>query len=149
MQGLRPCKAQFFPITALAQSLEVQEQGDSSISRTKAEAMRSFLKNGTHLLPIARIERVDYSRIEELILVVEHDDTRTTIEGIDAFEAAMVLNPACLEGQRLRWARHAWLIHNCLGHPLMQLLALLGKGRLGLWVHDITVPKPRGLRHHV
>lgn len=107
---------------------------------------RRFVKNGTHLLPIDRIERADYSRIEDLVLVVEHDGVSTTIEGIDALESALVLNPACLEGKRLRWARRAWLVHNLVGHPAMQILVLLGMRRLGLLVHDATVPMPRGAR---
>lgn len=107
---------------------------------------RRYVKNGTYLLPVERVDRADYSRIEELVLIIEHDGVSSVIEGIDALEAAMVLNPACLEGRRLRWARHAWLLHNLVGHPLMQVLALLGLGRLGLWVHDVTVPRPLGAR---
>jgi hypothetical protein len=105
--------------------------------------VRRFVKNGTHLLPIDRIGSADYSRIEELVIVVEHDGVCTTIEGIDALEAAMVLNPACLEGKRLRWARRAWVVHNLVGHPVMQILALFGMRKLGLFVHDVTVPMPR------
>jgi hypothetical protein len=108
--------------------------------------VRNFVKNGTHLLPIDRVDRADYSRIEELILVVEHDGVETVIEGIDALEAAMLLNPACLEGKRMRWARNAWLVHNLVGHPLMQMLALFGFRRLALGVHDATVPRPLGAR---
>jgi hypothetical protein len=104
---------------------------------------RRFIKNGTHLLPVARVTRVDYSRIEDLVLIVEHDGVSTTFEGIDALETAMVLSPACLEGRRLSWARRAWLVHNLVGHPLMQILALLGKPQLGMFVHDATVPQPR------
>lgn len=107
---------------------------------------RRYVKNGTYLLPVERVDRADYSRIEELVLLVEHDGVRTVIEGIDALEAAIVLNPACLEGKRLRWPRNAWLVHNLVGHPVMQVLALLGMRRLGLWVHDVTVPRPLGAR---
>lgn len=110
------------------------------------EEVRKYIKNGTHLLPIDRVQWADYSRIEDLVIVVGHDDVETTIKGIDALEAAMVLNPACLEGRRLRWARRAWMVHNLVGHPLMQVLALLGWPRLGLSVHDATVPRPRGSR---
>lgn len=108
--------------------------------------MRRFIKNGTYLLPLERIERADYSRIEELILVVAHDGVETTLEGIDALEAAMLINPACLEGRRMRWARHAWLVHNLVGHPIMQVLVLLGMRRLALHLHDATVPRPLGAR---
>jgi hypothetical protein len=104
------------------------------------------IKNGTYLLPVERVERADYSRIEELVLVVHHDGVESVIEGIDALEAAMVLNPACLEGRRLRWPRRAWMLHNLVGHPAMQMLALVGMPRLGLWAHDATVPRPDGRR---
>jgi hypothetical protein len=109
--------------------------------------MRRCIKNGTHLLPVDRVDSADYSRIEELVLVVRHSGgTETTIEGIDALEAAMLLNPACLDGKRLRWARHRWLVHNLVGHPLMQVLALLKLHRWAFWVHDKTVPMPLGRR---
>ena len=50
--------------------------------------MRTCIKNGTHLLPVDRVDSADYSRIEELVLVVSHSGgTETTIEGIDALEA--------------------------------------------------------------
>jgi hypothetical protein len=81
--------------------------------------------------------------------VVDDDEGSTVIEGIDALEAAMLLNPACLEGKRLRLARRAWLVHNLVGHPVMQVLVLLGQRKLGLFVHDVTVPVPRGARVRV
>jgi hypothetical protein len=40
--------------------------------------------------------------------------------------------------------RRAWLVHNLLGHPVMQLLALLRLYRWAFWAHDATVPQPRG-----
>lgn len=109
--------------------------------------MRRCIKNGTHLLPVDRVDSADYSRIEELVLVVTHSGgTTTTIEGIDAIEAAMLLNPACLEGRRLRWHKGAWHLHNVVGHPLTSILSMLGLYRWAFWVHDKTVPKPVGAR---
>lgn len=108
--------------------------------------MRRFVKNGTYLLPVDRVDWADYSRIEDLVLVVGHDGVETTIEGIDAIEAAMVLNPACLEGRRLRWARGKWHLHNLIGHPLTSIFAMLRLYRLAFWVHDRTVPEPVGRR---
>jgi hypothetical protein len=105
-----------------------------------------YVKTGEHLLPIDRIESADYSRIEDLILVVNVDGRSITIEGIDALESAMVLRPSCLEGKRLRWAKHKWMIHNLFGHPAMQILAMLGLYDLAFRVHDATVPKPLGRR---
>lgn len=103
-----------------------------------------FVKNGTHLVAVDRIEWADYSRIEELRLVVGFDDQVIQIEGIDALESAMAMRPSCLEGKRLRWARRTWMLHNLVGHPLMQLLAMLGRHDLAFKVHDATVPAPLG-----
>ena len=61
----------------------------------------------------------------------------------DAIDAVMALRPSALEGKRLRWARHAWALHNLVGHPLLQLLVWLGQTKLGMAVHDGTVPRPR------
>ena len=109
--------------------------------------MRTCIKNGTHLLPVDRVESADYSRIEELVLVISHSGgTETIIEGIDALEAAMLLNPGCLEGKRLRWSKGVWHVHNLIGHPLTSLLSMVGLYKWAFWVHDKTVPKPLGRR---
>jgi len=105
-----------------------------------------FVKNGSHLIPLSRIDTVDYSRIEELRLVVHCGKVSHLIEGVDAIDAAMLLKPSCFEGKRLRWARNRWAVHNLVGHPLMQVLALLGLPKAALWVHDATVPRPEGRR---
>jgi hypothetical protein len=36
------------------------------------------------------------------------------------------------------------MIHNIIGHPVMQLLAFFGFYRAAFWVHDKTVPRPVG-----
>ena len=69
-----------------------------------------------------------------------------TLEGNDALEAVMLLKPSVLEGRRLRWAKNAWLIHNLIGHPMMQVLCFFGLYRQGIWVHERTIPRPRGVR---
>lgn len=105
------------------------------------------LKAGTQIIPYHAVVRVDTARIEgleaDLHLV---DGTVVTVSGIDAVELAMLLKPSVLEGRRLGWAKRAWWFHNWVGHPLMQLLALVGQPRWGMWVHDATVPRPRAQR---
>ena len=108
--------------------------------------MRAFLKTGRDLLPVEKILRADYSNIMDLRLKVFTTEGAFEIEGIDALEGAMLLNPACLEGKRLRWKRHVWAFHNLVGHPLMQVLAFAKLYKWAFWVHDKTVPKPRGAR---
>ena len=58
----------------------------------------------------------------------------------------MKIHPSALESRRLRWPRHAWAFHNLVAPPLMQVLVWLGFTRAGLWLHDVTVPSPIGIR---
>lgn len=34
-----------------------------------------------------------------------------------------------------------WFVHNMFAHPAMQLLRMIGLGRLGDKIHDYTIPK--------
>ena len=38
--------------------------------------------------------------------------------------------------------RFAFTLHNIVGHPLMEVLWLLGLKRASRWVHDITLFTP-------
>lgn len=64
------------------------------------------------------------------------------VEGPEAFDVVMRLCPGALEGERAEYHRHAWAIHNLLGHPLMQVCSWLGFTQLGLKIHDLTAPNP-------
>jgi len=109
------------------------------------ELMR-FVKNGTHLIAVDRIEWANYDRIEELILIVGFQDQTIQITGIDALESAMALRPSILESKRLDWPKFMWAVHNLIGHPVMQILALFKFYDAAFWVHDVTVPKPSGAK---
>lgn len=103
---------------------------------------RAFILAGDVALPEDRVRMVDLSRLEELRVIIHHDDGIAVAEGIQAIEALMALKPSALEGRRLRWAKRAWVAHNLVGHPLMQALAFLRLHRLAMRVHDGTVPRP-------
>jgi hypothetical protein len=60
----------------------------------------------------------------------------------NAIEALMSVKASLLEGHRMKWAKNAWVVHNVIGHPVMQLLALAGHYDLAMKVHDLTIPKP-------
>ena len=64
------------------------------------------------------------------------------VRGPEAFNLVMTLCPSALEGERARHHRHAWAIHNLIGHPLMQIFSWLHLTPLGLKIHDLTVPNP-------
>ena len=105
--------------------------------------MSRFLRAGTRLIHEDAVTSVDCSRIEDLEVTVHHKDGVERVTGPDAIDVVMALRPSALEGKRLRWIRHAWAVHNLVGHPLLQILVWLGQRRLGLAIHDATVPRPR------
>ncbi len=106
--------------------------------------MTSFvLSNGWVINPDSIIN-IDVSGIEDLVIVVTHISGELEVTGIQAIELLMAMRPAVFEGKRLRWKRHAWALHNLVGHPLMQVLAFCHQYKLAMWVHDITVPRPLG-----
>ena len=90
------------------------------------------------------IESVDYGALAILGSVLVHYKNKINepVEGADAFNLVMDLCPEALEGEGLKYRRHAWSVHNIIGHPLMQICAWLGLSKLGLKIHDATVPHP-------
>ena len=40
--------------------------------------------------------------------------------------------------------RFRYTIHNIVGHPLMEVLYLIGLKRASMWIHDITLPNNNG-----
>lgn len=65
------------------------------------------------------------------------------VDGQQAIDLIMALNPAILEGKRLKFIRNAWACHNIVGHVGLQLLAWLKLPKLGMKLHDMTVPRPK------
>ena len=110
---------------------------------------REFVKAGDQMIRIADIERIDMSRIEQGSIAVFCAGRQLEARDFDAFEIIMLLHPAAIEGRRLRWAKNAWAFHNLVAHPLMQIMVWLGFRRQALWLHDVTVPKPAGIRASV
>lgn len=103
------------------------------------------LNNGVY--PIDSIVVVSLNRIEELrVDIVWDNGCNSVVTGMEAVRVVMQLCPQALEGRRLRWVRHAWALHNLIGHPLMQVFAFLRMHRAAMWVHDATIPKPRGAK---
>lgn len=104
-----------------------------------------FIKADNQIVSVSEIARVDLMHIENLQMTIHlKNGDQVIAKDIDALENVMLLKPSAIEGRRLRWAKRAWLIHNLIGHPLMQFLALIGFPKQGMWVHDATVPKVLG-----
>lgn len=101
-----------------------------------------MVKNDDGAWLAAELIELDTRELDALRLRALHPSAGWLLfEGIHAVECALMVKPSILEGRRaIKWAKRAWVIHNLIGHPLMQLLCLLGARSLGLWVHDATVP---------
>ena len=102
-----------------------------------------FIKAGDLLIPRESIMRVDISAVERGVVThLAIDGSQHQLAGADALEAVMIFKPSALEGRRLRWPKNAWVVHNLIGHPLMQIFSWLGFKELAIYVHDATVPTP-------
>lgn len=109
-----------------------------------------FLKLDSKLIAIDDISSVDYKDLEteyKITVITKQGESAVATE-LNAIECLMQLRPSVLEGKRLRWAKRVWYIHNLVGHPLMQFLAMLGFYKQAFWVHDATVPKPSGFKNN-
>ena len=105
-----------------------------------------FRAGSDRILPISGIRSVDTGRLLQCEVAVRHDAGDFLVTGTDAIELIYLIKPSALEGCRLRWIKNAWVLHNMVGHPGMQILAWLGKPKWGIWLHDITTPRPQGRR---
>jgi hypothetical protein len=104
----------------------------------------TFFRAGDLLLRVSDVEQVLIHNLKNYqVRVLLYSGKEYVLTGPDAIELVLLLKPSALEGRRLRWVRHAWMVHNLIGHPGMQLLALLGKPRWGLKLHEWTVPCPK------
>lgn len=102
------------------------------------------IKAGQMLIPFNCIKHVDLTDLEnDSVTLTDVDDDQYLVTGFDAIELVMQLKPSALEGRRLRWKKGAWRFHNWVGHPGMDLLALLGFKKAAIRWHDYTTPRPR------
>lgn len=107
-----------------------------------------FFRIKDQLVAVSRVQWVDCSKLESELTISMRIEPNTTytVTGAEAVDFVMRFHPAWFEGRRFRWVRHAWAVHNLVGHPVMQFLAWLGLPKLGLHVHDITTPRPEGIK---
>lgn len=105
-----------------------------------------YVRVGVFLTPVNLIRMVNLSKLESDLCVEVHisgiEEAIPLFDG-EAVDFVLRVCPSALEGKRLKWVRHAWTVHNIIGHPLMQVLAWFGFRKLGLRVHDATVPHPK------
>lgn len=103
-----------------------------------------FVRAGNTLINEGHIESIDSSRLEAFIVSLQlRSGVVLELHGQPALDLVMQVNPALLEGKRMRFARGAWAFHNLVAHPLLQVLSWFGCTKLGFRIHDMTIPKPR------
>lgn len=107
-----------------------------------------FVRVGTDdVVHVDQVATLDCTELESFrVAVTLRDGRRFELRDQQALDLVMAIKPSALEGRRFRWARGAWAFHNLVAHPVLQVLASLGYTRLGMRIHDWTVPRPRGRR---
>lgn len=99
-----------------------------------------FMINTDH---ISKIETKDYLKYGSITIYRTTGGYPDHVHGAEATNIIMTLCPAVLEGKRAKYQRHAWAVHNLIGHPLMQIFSWLKLPALGIKIHDATVPEPK------
>ena len=105
-----------------------------------------FVKINDKLVNVRHIREVDCHRLErdvEVYVKYFYERENDVVRGQPAIDLLMQLNPSILEGKRLKFIRHAWALHNLVAHPLLQVFSWLKLTKLGMMIHDTTVPKPK------
>ena len=111
------------------------------IAACYAVAIGIFLVCGFFMIRAAS----EGEHVEADAIIVHHGLGSGRTKGAQAIEVILWTKPSALEGTHVRWIRHAWAVHNLVGHPLMQILVWLGFRKAAFAVHDGTVPGRDGL----
>lgn len=106
---------------------------------------RPFVQLGNRLVRQEDIESVDLLDLTNgrIFVLMKGQCMAIEVVGVQALDAIMQLHPSAVEGIRFKYGWNAWVVHNLVAHPIMQIMALIGLPKLGLAIHDITVPRPR------
>ena len=107
---------------------------------------REFFRAGPFLYRVSAVRSADISKLSTEGRVSVYMDDWVDLSGMDAVEFLMNVHPGALEGSGVRWLRRSWMLHNLFGHPAMEILCRLGFTRLGLKIHDDTVPPTSKIR---
>lgn len=95
-----------------------------------------------------RIDHIDCSKLESNVTVTvwyrRGDQLEIAVpSGQMAVDLIMRLCPYVIEGKRMKFIRNSWSLHNLIAHPVMQIFAWIKLTKLGLMIHDNTVPQPK------
>jgi hypothetical protein len=110
--------------------------------------MASFLTVNDRTINLTSIDTIDCSRLEAegKVSVQMKNGVLLELQGAHTIDIVMRATPRHIEGKHLKWGRNGWTAHNLINHPLLQVLAWVGLFKIGLLIHDITIPRPRSLR---
>jgi hypothetical protein len=109
--------------------------------------LMKFIKVDKNIYNVDTVASIDAEHIEQLRLTLHFlSGTEVVVEGLEAIEVIMTVKPSFFEGKRLKFPKRMWIMHNLIAHPLMQVLSLVGLRRQGLWLHEVTIPRPIGIK---
>jgi hypothetical protein len=104
-----------------------------------------FLHFNKRIVNPATIDWIDCKNYVEHGYIWVHylNEQSEKVDNPEAINVITELAPSILEGEQAKYTKHAWALHNLVGHPMMQIFAFFKLTKLSLWAHDITVPKPK------
>lgn len=108
-----------------------------------------FIKANNKIINVENIATIDCLLSKEAVEIKINliwGDDQVIAYGQQAIDIIMQLCPSMLEGHRVKFIKHAWAIHNLIGHPGLQILSWIGLHRLGFKLHDGTVPRPKTIK---
>lgn len=107
-----------------------------------------FIKYENRLYPISDVKCFGFHTAAQdgrffAAITWKDQNSQSLVWGQAAIDLAMRFGPQVLEGNpEFKFAKRAWMFHNLVAHPVMQILALFGLYKLGLKIHDATIPRP-------
>lgn len=96
----------------------------------------------SELIKSVNLDNLENGSVQIILL----DGQESSVSGNNLLNFLYKWNPSVLEGRKLSWKKHAWAVHNLIGHPLMQILAFCKQYKLAMIIHDSTIPKPKGFK---
>lgn len=103
-----------------------------------------FIHYDKNIINVNNICKIEYYLdAENFILLTLQNGDKEKVIGHAAIDIIMRVCPSYLEGKKFKYIKNSWVIHNMIGHPLMQIFSWFKLKDLAIKIHDLTIPVPK------